>query len=499
MNTQSIQQMCKEAAQYLIVKNVTPRCFALLVFIVATNSIGQTQPLVPVPYALSLTTAFEKALENHGDLQLARNRLDQAKAQTSTRFGALLPKVFLGTSLIRNVPEVLDRLPDRDPMDASLYRDVATLIRKNGDAAEADSLEKHADSMQRRDAVPRFILNPKYEARGTLTVEIPLFSGPDLAFLIASGNNDALAYARMKEATAKTLKKTALAYFSAVHQKQLLDFYEDEENSARTRYFPVSSEKPTVAARLHADAHILQRQAEKERAIADYHQRIAELGLLVGISGELVLEESPTLNFDALTADADRLLEGALKNRWDVKSEQRAIAVAQGGRLSNFLSFLPTITLQGDALYTSNEKGLLGENFLYAISLNARFYLFEGGMGFSRLRESGLRRQEHEIKFRELSKEIGITIHAQKARIAHLYTLIKAHEAKVLATKESERDAAHKYKNKRITFENYLDVIDRRFCAEITLKKAQAELISEKIALLYEVGMFTPQESAPSP
>lgn len=444
---------------------------------------------------IALRDAFVRALKNHSQIQLAQNQLQRRRVENTMRISAILPKLRLGSAYTRNIPEV-ETTPFASDTQA-LNRHVAGLLRKSGDTAAADELEQQADLMLRRRADSKIVMAPKHVFDAKLSLEIPLFNGPDIARVLSSGENVQVQEARLRDEEAKTIFLVAKSYFAALHLRNVLVLREQAESVAEERFQKAQAEQKRGVIMekdfLHAHANFAHKQAERNGALIDYRASIAELGLVLGMNEEFAIQDPDQLMFQPLNGDTDRLIEVALQNRPDLRAERQTLRVVEKERFGQFLQFLPTLSLQGDAKYTSNDRSLIGKNFTYAISLNAQMSLFDGGLSIGQLRETALRRQESEIRIGQLRRDIDAKVRGRKERLNQLALLERSSELLAKAAAESEHVASSRHKRGMIDLQEFLEFSDKRLNADIALKKAQSDVNEEKLALIFEAGLLTPQ------
>jgi outer membrane protein TolC len=457
-----------------------------------TRLLKQTQAVLPI---ITLKEAFAIALNNHSSLLMAQNYLQRRRVENSMRIGALLPKIRLGGAYTRNIPEI-----ETSPFASDsqmLNRHVASLLRNSGDSASAEQLERQADLMSRRRPDGKIVLSPKHVVDAKLTLEVPIFNGPDLARILASGESVLVQEARVRDEEAKTLFATAKAYYLALHQRNVLVLREQAEAGAEERFLKASAQRKRGIIMekdyLHAHANFLQKQAERNASLIEYRASIGELGILVGQGDEFSVTEPDQIIAEPLSGDTEKLIEIALTHRPDLRAERQTLRVVENERFGAFLQFLPTFTAQGDAKYTSNDKSMVGKNFTYAISINAQLSIFDGGVGIGHLREINLRRKESEIKLAELRRDIDAKIRGRKERLTQLLMQVRALEAMTLAATESESVAASRHKRGMLDLQDLLEASDKRLNAEIAFKKAQSDVNEERLALIFEAGLLTPQ------
>jgi outer membrane protein TolC len=449
------------------------------------------------PQLISLQEALSKALKYNNLVQLANNKLELAKTFRAQKISALLPKIRLKSGYTRNIPEISSQAFSGDKLESSLFGHVASLLRNAGQLQEANQLERQAELALRRNVDREILINPKDVFEGQLAIEMPLFNGSDVAHILASNERISLQEANIEETKAKTLYETTKAYYLANHLKNVLLIRKQAEESAEKRFLKANAKRKRGLIMekdyLLAQANFLQKQADHQGGELDFSTSIAQLGMMIGETLKFDIKNPDDLEFSAINANAEQLIEIALKNRPDLKAEQKGMQAIEQERLATFMSFLPTLSLTGHANYTSNTKSMTKEKFTYAVSINASISLFEGGSRFFKLQETTLKKKEHEIKLRQLKYDIFLAIRGRKAKLAHLAISEKAAQAKTIATHESELVAKGRYERGLIEHEELLDAIERKLDADIALQKIKADTLIEKLAFTYELGLLTPQ------
>lgn len=443
-----------------------------------------------------LSLLLQKALDNHVSLKLIKNQRDQKHSEKWLSIGAMLPKLKLSSNYTRNIPEVESQLFDVSSQ-ANLNRQVASLLRKSGESAEAETLDRSADLMMRRGAGKGIVINPKHVVDGRLSLEIPLFHGGSLAKTMASHENVVLHDAKIAEEQAKTLYAAARAYFAATYSQNVLMVRKQAESFALELFKKASDQRKSGLIMrkdfLAAEANSLEKQGDYKQAVLDNRSALGELGIMAGITEEFLVSEPDPIIFTALNADLERLLAIALVNRPDLQVSLIAHKITERERLGHFLQFLPAFLLRGDANYTSNDKGMIGESFTYAVSINASMALFDGGTSLFALRQSSLKQQENEIKTRELKVGIEASLRGRKEKLAVMEFKEQASKSKRDAAIEAAQVAYDRYSRALIESDKFFEIEDKKITAELMYKKSQSDVLLEKLALTYEAGLLTPQ------
>jgi len=441
--------------------------------------------------------ALQRALHNHTALRLARNNLERREVDITARWAALLPKVRLGAVYTWNIPEVKKSLSFGNEAQADLNRHVAFLLKKHGELGAAEQLERQADLMKQRDTRQNLVISPKHSFDSKLSLEIPVVNGPDIARLLASDEAAALQEAKVHEQEALTIYQTAKACYQALHLQNILLLREQAEVTAEER--ASNAIERELRSRLsekdlkEAKANFQQKQAERLGAVLEYRAAIGELGIIIGVHEEFAIVDSDIFMFETLKASPEKLIELAMINRPDLKAERQALKIADKERFGNFLQFLPTLTLQVDVKYTSNNKGMMGQHFTSAVSLTAGVSLFDGGASIAELRDTSLKKRESEIKLRQLAIDIDAGIRGRKERLLQLEASLKAYELKAEAAKLSLEVAEIQESKGRIHFQDLLDIGDRKLDTDVAYKRVQFDINLENLALIYEAGLLTPE------
>lgn len=477
------------------------RFFALLVVFFALSSYGlaplgnSASTILPPSTSaktISLPDAFNMALAHHSQLKLAELHHDRRVIARAMNLGALLPKVRLGASYTHNIPEIESSLFKSMSSQSDLSGYVASLLRKNGDIAEAEQLERQSDLERRRAPTGPLVISPKHVLDSKLTIDVPLFNGASIARLIASNNDVLIEEARMKAEESKTLYETAQAFYTALYLRDIYNLREHAEAVAEERFKRAEAQKKrrTIidSEYLRAKANYFRNQAERSRALHDYRSSIGALGRYLGESEEFSLDDDTIFAFKPASTEAEVLVDMALKNRPDLKVLRLNKNLINSARFGEVLQCFPNINLQGDGKYTSNKSGLTGKNFTYAISLNVSMSLFDGGQSLGRLRDTSLQHRENDIAVRQLQWDIRARIYGHQERLQELLLLASASKMEAEAEEEAEFVANARYAKGLIELEKLLEISDRKLIAASAFKKAQADINLENLAIMFETG-----------
>lgn len=399
----------------------------ILVLIIFTLNWAKSSESSP---QITLAEALIKALEKEQIHKQSSLELEKAKLSDWLNISALLPKVSLRTGYTRNFPEVKTNLLGDTKAHEDLTRQVAGILADQGKAGQSSELLKQAELLQRRDDSDLYVFNPKHVFEASLNLQIPIFNGPDLMRVFKNQPKDS--QTKLNAQKMKILYDTALAYAHVVHCESML--------SIKKRA-------------LEKNGGIFQK-AEVKEAMLDVRLAKEALSNLIGLEDFVARK----VYLPKISLNAKDLYQNAM-NRPDFIQKK---AELEKDDYSHILPFLPVITLDSSANFTSNNKGLLKEHWTYAIGINARMNLFDGGVSLIGLKAMSLKRQEDELVFKKLERDIESSIKNRVEKIELLTLKEQALKAKP------------------------------GFTAEIDHEKIKYDLDLTKISLLHESGLLTP-------
>lgn len=474
----------------------------LLLIIIAPQVHGQSpsepaalNPLIEAPRLVTIQDAFEKALMNDLQIQLANNRLALSKAQKISGVAELLPKLKSNLRYTKNIPEsktILNRSPDSHDL---IYRKVASLLATT-DKPGADALEGAADRLMRRPVVGEIITKPAHVVDATLSLVIPLFNGIDVGRIGLINENIRLLEAQVNEQRAQTLYQVAQAYLNALYFKELIALRIEQSQKAALQHEKIMQRQKrglvSIIEQLKSE------QAGEELHLAtinaqfEYNQSLADLGFLIGETHSFDIDNLGPDFFTALDDSEEALLDFARANRPDLLAQAQALKVAERERVSGVLQFLPIVSLQADANYTTNTKGLVNKDLSYAIFLNAHYDFFSGGSTIGALKESSLKKQAQTLRLNELNQRMGAQIRGQRANIERARLVIKTLTSQINYTTKLEQNALIYYGQGRASIDLVIDARTAKYEAERALKKAQADERLARLSLAHELGLLTP-------
>lgn len=484
------------------------RCFCFLSFwVFALNLFSQQNTSVAKEIyslkknnsetlSISLSDAFFLALNQESNLNLAKNRLALTRAQKISRIAVLLPKLKGNMRYTKNLPEIKSSLAPSNAGQASLYRRVGGLLAAAGDTAGQEEMESAADQMLRRSSGGEIITKPDQAIDATLSLEIPIFNGPDYARLFAGNDTIKLEEARLKEQIASTLYSVASAYLSALHQQELVALKNIEKNTALESYLNTKKRYElgllNKADKLNSESHFEQQNIALANAQLSLENSFAQLGHLLGKDSRFYLQPVQNEWFQILEGSEEALLDLALKSRPDLKAQEQAFSVAKRDHLGGILQFLPTLSLQADANYTSNTKGLVSEPVTYGIFLNANYVFFNGGARYGALKESSLKRAAETIKLTELKRKINLQVRGRNQSLLIRKNDIVAKKLRVDFAEENYKIKKSEYEKGLLSFADFLEAEQLIFSTQIDHEKAQANLKEEQLKFIYELGLLDP-------
>lgn len=410
---------------------------------------------------LTLDDALNDARKNNLDLQISRARLDQSLENSRKAWAAYLPRISVGGNYTRNSNEARIGLPS------------GYLVRETGVLAAEPEGPPVRGTPTTLAVVPagfsEVVIQPFNQLSAQAQVDQALLS-PSLWGAIRVANTSEKVASLNNEATRReVLFGVARAFHSAAGlqvalsaNERLLEAREAHAKDAQLRYEAGSVPKVALLR-----AQLDRTQAESQVTRARNALGSAKLALAT------LLQRSP--DFELALPEEAPAPAGELnwEHRPEVAGAREALVLAERQRTQVWLSYLPSVGLSG--LYrASNVAGFAGASNIWAVSLNAQWLLWDGGLREAQLRESGARVVESSAQAKltesRAREELArADLDYQDAQVA----VAQAQEALVLA-RETERITHESFKVGGAT---YLEVAD----ATAALSNAEMGFISERV------------------
>jgi outer membrane protein TolC len=327
--------------------------------------------LPPSELRLSLKEAMEAALDNNPDVRLYKERIEAARAASSTQLGALLPNLNA----------------------ASQATHQTTYLGKFG-------LTPHRTD-------PFNV----YDARASMTQS--LFSLSLIQRWKAS--REALKVAELESETTKsdTMGTVGLLYVEALRADALVKAHE-ANLQLFTELIQMARDRRGSGMGTGLDTARLQAQLENERqqlTMARYEVERVHLNLIntLGLPFEvrLILTDSLKTDVDASPSIQDSVTT-ALAERMEVKAQSQRVKTASIGLDSTMSERLPSLQAQGDIGRIGNRLNETVET--YNIGAFLSIPLFDGGQRQGRIQEGRSQVRQEMIRLRTVSNRVTLEV-----------------------------------------------------------------------------------------
>jgi outer membrane protein len=327
--------------------------------------------LPPSELRLTLRGAMEAALDNNPDVRLFKEKIETARAASSTQFGALLPNLS-GSGQVTH---------------QTVY------------------LGKFGLTPQRT--------NPfeVYDARVSMTQS--LFSLSLIQRWKAS--REALKVAELESETNKsdTMGTVGLLYVEALRADALVKAHE-ANLELFTELIELARQRRGSGMGTGLDTARLQAQLENERqqlAAARYEVERVHLNIInaLGLPFEvrLVLTDSLKTEVDAAPSIQDAVAT-ALADRMEVKAQAQRIKTASIGLDSTKSERLPSVQAQGDLGRIGNRMDVTVDTYNIGAFLSVP--LFDGGQRQGRIQEGRSQVRQEMIRLQSVSNRVTLEV-----------------------------------------------------------------------------------------
>ena len=346
---------------------------ALAFYADPSRAASPLDPTMPPPSELRLTMkeAMEAALNNNPDVRLYKERIEAARAASSTQFGALMPNIA----------------------GAAQATHQTVFLGKFGLAPQRTN--------------PFEI----YDARASLTQS--LFSLSLIQRWKAS--REALKVAELESETTKsdTMGTVGLLYVEALRADALVKAHE-ANLQLFTELIQLARDRRGSGMGTGLDTARLQAQLENERqqlTSARYEVERVHLNIInaLGLPFEvrLVLTDSLKTEVDAVPSIQDAVAT-ALAERMEVKAQSQRVKTASIGLDSTMSERLPSLQAQGDYGRIGNRMNETIDT--YNIGAFLTVPLFDGGQRQGRIQEGRSQVRQEMIRLQSVSNHVTLEV-----------------------------------------------------------------------------------------
>lgn len=380
---------------------------------------------------VSIEEAYSLALENHEDLGIARENINQARTDLSKSVARILPNITAE----------------------------GTYTRYNESKSSGTG----------------FVTQPESATTAELRLTQPLYSGgrewaiQRQAKLQIQGETKGL-----EGVTESVMLSTARAYYGALKASKDVEIKTAALKRAKERLEVADARysvgEVTKSAVLRARAELAGSEAELLRATNNLENSKVLLARLTGIEGQFSVTAPPA--HGAVPLDTRRLIEDALEHRSDYarlllqeKAATESIQIAKAG-------FKPSLKLEGVYSWRDQEPQttFFQEESVYG-TLRLTYPLFEGFLRKAELTDARSEFREAELVRLGLKRNISVQVSEAVNNVKVTDALIEAFRRQVAF---AEEDYSMVFEQFKFGVATTLDVID----ADTVLVSAQTSLAS---------------------
>jgi outer membrane protein len=470
--------------------------FALWVFTLgsAFDAMGQSGPIRALspteqPVDISLKEAISKTLEQNEDLKIIHEALQQQKIAAFETWSYLLPKWSINGQYQFNDREQSMSFQSRDQLDnqALLYESIATMMEQSAAAipdpntqeelqGQAGDLRDVAGEFRDTDIEPT-IITPREVFTADTTVRQPLFNGRALPVMRNAYTMVDMAQLNQEQIRQSLAQATIQSYYVA---------WLGQENLGSSRRQLTRSKEHVAATQRRVDAGLLpisnlhRARLEEIKANQTVQQVQNGMSQSKGALGFIMGEEkdfnlvAPQFVAETQIDELSVLLDRALSQRPDLKSQKLSLLLSQRMRNEAWFRYLPTVNLVAQTRYTNNTSGFVSDPFISMIAVQGAFTIFDGGQRIAALRTSASKIRTERTKLEKLRRDVKSQIRGLISDIETKKLLLsQTKEAKVMAEKTRD-NVVHTQMSGLATQLEVLDANHALFLSE--LQETQAHL-----------------------
>jgi outer membrane protein TolC len=464
---------------------------------------------------LTLDQVLAVAERDAADIRIAAERVVQQQANLRRAWATVLPTASLsgGYTLTctgggKDVVSCADRTtqlasPEQIDQQATLFESIANLLIIAAGATpnpqEQQTLLDDAAQLNEQARLTRerarsqepIVVQPSSVFSGQLSLTVPLFNARSVPLIINAYDAVEVAGRARDQMKNALLYSATRAYHGAVAARRLVEIAERQLDSTvrhkeATRARVEAQTQPQLSLR-RAELEELRARQQLHNARSSYDIAVASVGLLIGREEAFDVED-PGESSSTPPGDPEELAQAALAARPDVTAQRMALEIARRGELDAWMMFVPSLNLVANARASSFTQGFVRDPIIGSLSLTASVPLYDGGLRYAALKDSGSRIREESIRTRQLEDRVRAQVRGNARDIE-----VKA--AALLLARETVAVAQTAYEQAEAMFQagvgTSLDVTDTAlalFLAENELTRAELDLKLARVGLLYVVG-----------
>ncbi len=455
----------------------TMKWFIAAVFML--RSTAQAQPL-------TLQNALDRARAHNRDLKAARAHLEQAQVAVEQAWNLLLPTLAAQGKYTHNYKQVtLDLSQSTQPLIG-----LAEAIKMAFPGSEA-SLNAFEDQV-RKAAPGNFVIQKSEQLDFSLGAQLPLVAPSSWVGVAAARKSSAAAEANFAATETAILYGTAQSFFAAAGSDELLT----------ARRHAVEVARRTVQnARARLEAGVVNRvevtraelalvraeQAAREAADARA-QAHRGLGTLIDLDENFDVAPSTTIEAP-VDATVDEWSKDALRLRPEVLALERSVDAAQLQTATARWRWAPVVSAFGN-VRAFNYAGFAGDNYAWAVGLQADWLLYDGGARESAAHLSEAVKRENMFRLSLLHQTISDELKNSREAASTKRQALATAERAVALSRETLELVRVQHDAGTATQLDLLQAQDSLVAAEVGLAQARFDLALSDLALRRTAGRF---------
>ena len=464
------------------------------------------------PQLLRLDDAVRFALDSAPDSQIATERVVQQGASLRRAWALLLPSLSVSGAYAHTCTggqqgvQCGDRttsLVDQGTIDQQslLFDSLADIIGIAADNAtdpaqaanfrnQQVELRGAADDLRKTDTTP-VVVQPASQLSGQLTFTLPLLNPRAYpALLNAYDGVDASKLAR-DQARQTLVFAVIRTYYAAVTADRLRAASQRQVELTTTQKTSVQARvdaatQPKLALK-RAELELLRARQALAQTTSSADNAIGVLGALIGKTERFLLEPPGPVP-PVAAAQADDLVDRALKDRPEVRTQRTVLTITERGQTDAWAQFLPTVALSASARATSFTQGVVRDPVTGILTISASLPLYDGGVRYAALDESSSKITEERVRLRQIEDRVSAQVRGNLRDVTvRQDSLALAQESLAVAT-EAQAQAQALFDAGVGTALDVSETNFAVFAAETEALRAELDVAQARLGLRWAIG-----------
>ena len=481
---------------------------------------------------LSLGDALKRVTGDAPDGRIALERSLQQEVQLRRAWALVLPTLSAGAAYTHNCTggengiDCADRtqnLVNKDQLEqqAQLFEsiaDIVSAVADVGDPAEEEQLRQQAADLDKTAADLRatdtraVVVQPASQLTGQITFNLPLlnprawpaimnaYDGVDAAHEVLRQTQQALAFSVVR------------AYYAAFTAQRLVAASERQLAAVTAQRDVVrvrveASTQPVLSLK-RSELEVLRAEQSLSQSRAAADNAIGVLGAALGVDEMFTLVEPPAVPAGAdivagvydpniadggningsINAKADELVDRALEQRVEVKSQKLALQIAERGTVDAWMQFLPQLGLQASARATSFTQGFVRDPVTGTLLISATVPLYDGGLRYAAMHESSSRSSEESVRLRQVQDRVRAQVRGNLRDVAVRVTALRLSQQALEVSREAQAQAQALFDAGVGTALDLSETNFAVFVAETDAVRAELDLATARLGLQWALG-----------